>query len=146
MNADPRQSRRTRWLDSEARPPLWALVDWSSIAMSAFHEKLDALCGERGIAVQTIKSAARRRWRNDDEPHFSWYEPVRDREALRRNVAWVLARPGVFLNSSSDAKILPEILAAAAAGAGEPTRAEMEADVERLQIEPLFEAGERETI
>jgi aryl-alcohol dehydrogenase-like predicted oxidoreductase len=113
---------------------------------AADFEKLEALCGERGIAVQTIKSAARRRWRNDDEPHFSWYEPVRDRDALRRNVAWVLARPGVFLNSSSDAKILPEILAAAAAGAGEPSRAEMEADVERLEIEPLFEPGERETI
>jgi hypothetical protein len=97
-------------------------------------DKLDLLCRERGIAVQTIKSAARRRWRDDDEPHFSWYEPLREREALQRNIAWVLARPGVFVNSSSDAKILPEILATAAAGAAKPSRAEMEADVERLDM------------
>jgi len=115
-------------------------------AYVADFEKLDSLCRERGVAVQTIKCVARRRWRDNDEPHFSWYEPVRDREALRRNVAWVMARPGVFLNSSSDAKILPEILAAAAAEETKPSSAEMEADVERLEIEPLFEAGERERI
>jgi len=52
----------------------------------------------------------------------------------------------VFLNSSSDAKILPEILAAAAAGAAKPSSVEMEADVERLKMEPLFAPGERERI
>jgi aryl-alcohol dehydrogenase-like predicted oxidoreductase len=113
---------------------------------AADFEKLDALCRQRGVAVQTIKAVARRRWKDDDEPHFSWYEPVRDREALRRNVAWVLARAGVFLNSSSDAKILPEILAAAAAGAEKPSTTAMEADVARLEMEPLFATGERETI
>jgi hypothetical protein len=30
-------------------------------------EALIKLCGERGIATQTIKSAARRRWQNDNE-------------------------------------------------------------------------------
>ncbi len=115
-------------------------------AYAADFEKLDALCRSRGVAVQTIKSVARRRWQSDAERHFSWYEPLRDGEALRRNVGWVLARPGVFLNSSSDAKALAATLEAATAGVAEPTAAEMEADVARLAIEPLFEAGERERI
>lgn len=115
-------------------------------AYAADFERLDALCRERGVAVQTIKSVARRRWQNDDERHFSWYEPLRDGAALRRHVAWVLARPGVFLNTSSDAKILRDILEAAAAGLAQPPAAEMEADVARFAMEPLFEAGERERI
>jgi aryl-alcohol dehydrogenase-like predicted oxidoreductase len=113
---------------------------------AADFEKLDAVCRARGVAVQTIKSVARRRWRSDDERHFSWYEPLRDRDALRRHVGWVLARPRVFLNTSSDANALAETLAAALDGVGEPSAAEMEADVARLAIEPLFEPGEHERI
>jgi hypothetical protein len=58
----------------------------------------------------------------------------------------VLARPRVFLNTSSDANALAETLAAALDGVGEPSAAEMEADVARLAIEPLFEPGEHERI
>ena len=63
-------------------------------------------------------------------------------ESDRRSLDRMQTRPGVFLNSSSDAKILPEILATAAAGAAKPSRAEMEADVERRDMEPLFEVYE----
>ncbi len=113
---------------------------------AADFEQLDAVCRARGVSVQTIKSVARRRWQSNDERHFSWYEPLRDRDALRRHVAWVLKRPGVFLNTSSDATVLPEILAAAAAELAEPSATEMEADVAKWSMEPLFEPGERERI
>jgi len=112
-------------------------------------DRVDELCRSRGVAVQTIKALARRRWRDDTAPRFSWYEPIRDLSALARNVHWVLSRPGVFLNTSSDATILPDILAAAAAAAESPESPEsrqMEADAARLGIEPLFEAGEHERI
>src|SRR5208337_4088487 len=92
-------------------------------------EALLKLCGERGVATQTIKSAARRRWQNGGERKFSWYEPIRDRDALRRAVHFVLSRPGLFLNSSSDTTILSEILGAAAQPLEPPARAAMEADV-----------------
>ena len=109
-------------------------------------EALIRTCHERGIAVQTIKSAARRRWQNGDGPKFSWYEPLRDREALRRAVHFTLSRAGLFLNSSSDATLLPDILAAASEPPLEPARAAMESDVEHYAMEPLFIPGVRDRI
>src|SRR5277367_4471601 len=60
-------------------------------------EALTKLCNERGVATQTIKSAARRRWQNGNERKLSWYEPLRERDALRRAVHFVLNRPALFL-------------------------------------------------
>src|SRR3954470_14718121 len=77
-------------------------------------EELLELCAERDVAVQTIKSVARRRWPEDaDEPHHAWYQPLPEGEALARAVAYVLSDPQLFLNTSSDARLLPAIVAAA---------------------------------
>ena len=105
-------------------------------------EALIKLCNERGVATQTIKSAARRRWQNDDGPKFSWYEPLRERDAIRRSVHFVLSRPGLFLNSSSDTTILRTILEAASEPASAPSHAEMEADVAHYAMQPLFTTGQ----
>jgi len=109
-------------------------------------EALIATCRERGVATQTIKSAARRRWQNGEAPKRSWYEPLRDRDALRRAVHFVLSRPGLFLNSSSDATLLRDILDAASEPASEPSRAAMESDVAHYAMEPLFIPGVRDRI
>ena len=111
-------------------------------------ELLMQRCAERRIAVQTIKSAARRRWADNSTPHFSWYEPVRERPVLTRAVRWVLSRPGVFLNSSSDAGLLRPILEAASdpESSIRPTDAEMQADVADLSIAPLFDGQMLERI
>jgi len=104
-------------------------------------------CRERGVAVQTIKSVARRRWREDDDAkRFSWYEPLRDPDAIRRAVHFVLARPGLFLASSSDARLLPAVLAAASDAPEAPEAAALEADVARFGIEPLFVRGVSDAI
>jgi aryl-alcohol dehydrogenase-like predicted oxidoreductase len=108
-------------------------------------EALLKLCGERRVATQTIKSVARRRWQNG-ERKFSWYEPLRDRDAIRRAVHFVLSRPGLFLNTSSDATLLRDTLEAASGSALPPVRAEMEADVARYAMEPLFIPGVSDTI
>ncbi|MCR9096811.1 MAG: aldo/keto reductase [bacterium] len=109
------------------------------------YEALERVCAERGVALQTIKSVARRRWRDDDESkRFSWYEPIRDIEALTRAVHWVLSREGVFLNTSSDGGILEATLEAAVSFEGngiQPTDAMMQADASAMAIEPLFERG-----
>lgn len=114
-------------------------------------EKLMLLCQQRSVAVQTIKSIARRRWLADDtKPHFSWYEPVKDPDALRSVVHWLLSRPGVFLNTSSDATLLPSILQAAEELESTSTEVDidkvMQAKAEQLEMEPLFVPGETETI
>lgn len=104
-------------------------------------ERLAALCTERGVALQTIKSIARRRWGDGGTARFSWYEPLTDADAIRRGVHFALSRPGFFLNSSSDGRLLPLILEAAASPAIQPSAAEIDADIAHYAMEPLFHAG-----
>jgi len=109
-------------------------------------EKLARLCHEKNVAMQTIKSVARRRWREGDESRrFSWYEPIKDQQALRHAVHWVLKRPGVFLNTSSDATLLPAILRAADAfdlDSATNVEDDVATDARALDMEPLFSPGQ----
>jgi aryl-alcohol dehydrogenase-like predicted oxidoreductase len=125
--------------DSVLLPYSYAML--SSPDYARDFEALLEVCKERGVAVQTIKSIARRRWTDDGQPRFSWYEPLKDPLALRRSVQWVLRRPELFLNTSSDATLLRQILDAASRSESPPSDAEMRADVSRLEIEPLFVRG-----
>lgn len=109
-------------------------------------EELLELCEARQVAVQTIKSVARRRWPDGSGPRFSWYEPLTDPEAVARAVRFVLARPGVFLNTSSDARLLRTTLEAAASSGPAPTDAVMAADADDYDVTPLFDGGELERI
>jgi len=110
-------------------------------------EALLSTCAERGVAVQTIKSVARRRWDPDArQPRFSWYEGLPDGPALERAVWFVLSRPSLFLNSSSDARLLRPILTAASVDGTLPTREELEQDVEAFGIRPLFDGSQLERI
>lgn len=108
-------------------------------------EQLYALCTEKQVAMQTIKSIARRRWREgDDTPRFTWYEPIRDQQQITRAVHFVLAREGLFLNSASDANLLPKIIAATESftpEAAENLVPKIEADLAALEAEPLFTRG-----
>ena len=110
-------------------------------------EQLLEVCGPRQVAVQTIKSIARRRWSPDStRPHFAWYEPLPEGEALKRGVAYVLANPQLFLNTSSDATMLEAIIAAAQGDHVAPSDADLEADAAALEMTPLFDGAELERI
>lgn len=58
----------------------------------------------------------------------------------------VEADPQLFLNSSSDARLLRPILEAASAGGPRPSREEMEADVAAQGIRPIFDGAALERI
>lgn len=105
-----------------------------------------SLCEARGVAVQTIKSVARRRWQGDTQPRFSWYEPLKEPDAIGRAVDFVLSQPGLFLNTSSDATILRHILEAAAAFRTAPNGDALAADVSRFDMQPLFIRDVSDTI
>ncbi len=109
-------------------------------------EALLARCEERHVAVQTIKSIARRRWADEEGPRFSWYEPLRDADAIDRAVRYVLGDPQLFLNTSSDATLLRRVLEAADSGGPAPNVAEMDADVEGFGVRPLFDGADLERI
>ncbi|NNE96626.1 MAG: aldo/keto reductase [Acidimicrobiales bacterium] len=109
-------------------------------------DELLALCAERQVAVQTIKAIAIGRWPEGyDGPQLSWYEPLTDSEAISRAVGNVLSNEQLFLNTTSDARLLPEILMNADYFPN-PTDAELDADVEAFGMTPLFDDGELATI
>ena len=125
----------------------WNFSLWRQPGYRADVERLLDLCGQRRVGIQTIKSLARRRWGPDNaEPHFSWYQPVPAGDALARAAQWTLAQPGLFLNTSSDARLLRPTLEAAQARAARPSDREMEADQAALDIEPLFDGAALERI
>lgn len=112
--------------------------------------RLRATCRERGVAVQTIKAIARRRWRDDDEStRFAWYEPLRDTGVIERALRFVLAEDDLFFNTSSDATLLPVVLDAATRLPDDieaPSQEEVEADIRVHDIEPIFDGGVLERI
>lgn len=77
-------------------------------------EALMALCAERNVAVQTIKSCTRGPWPGEARTAATWYEPFTEPEELDAAVGWVLRRPGIFLNTPGDIHLLPRVLDAAA--------------------------------
>lgn len=106
---------------------------------AADFEATRALCKERGVAIQTIKAIALRRWQDSDSAkRFSWYAPITEPEAMRRAVHRVLCEPDLFLNTTSDATLLEQILKFASESIERPTDEQMQADQENLGIEPLF--------
>ena len=105
-------------------------------------ERLVELCAERTVAVQTIKSIARGRWADGEQARFSWYDPLTDPAAIDRAVRFVLSEPAMFLNTTSDARLLPDVVAAAEGALDRPSDDEMRADIVAEGITPLFdEAG-----
>jgi aryl-alcohol dehydrogenase-like predicted oxidoreductase len=106
---------------------------------AADFETLVALCDERKVAVQTIKAITKAPWSEDAERTAStWYEPLRDQDAIDRTAHWVLGRPGVFLNTVGDIHILPMVLDAAQRLGERPSDAEMQTLAEQWALEPLF--------
>ncbi len=109
-------------------------------------EALLELCADRRVAVQTIKAIARSRWVGSREGKFSWYEPLTDPEAIRRAVHYVLGNEQLFLNSTSDATLLPALFAAAEAEVHAPSADELRADIETFGITSLFDGDALERI
>jgi len=105
-------------------------------------DELLAVCRARNVAVQTIKSIARRRWAEGSVPTRStWYEPFEEQLEIDRGVHFALARAGVFVNTASDLGLFARMVDAARRFERAPDGAEMRAQAERLAVEPLFLRG-----
>jgi aryl-alcohol dehydrogenase-like predicted oxidoreductase len=101
-------------------------------------EALAAVCAERNVALQTIKSLARRRWDGREHTAATWYEPLREQADIDLAVSWVLGRPDAFLLTTGDVEILPRLLDAAERFEARPSDDEMRALAARAEAEPLF--------
>jgi aryl-alcohol dehydrogenase-like predicted oxidoreductase len=100
--------------------------------------ELVRVCGERGVAVQTIKSITKGPWGAAQPTAGTWYEPLTAPEDVDLAVWFVLGQPSLFLNTTGDRALLRRVLDAAERFAGAPDEAAVDALVERARMSPLF--------
>ncbi|HEY4027343.1 MAG TPA: aldo/keto reductase [Candidatus Dormibacteraeota bacterium] len=115
--------------------------NYLTMAMPHYRESFDGLvatCGERGTAVQTIKSIAMRPWMGRERTTSTWYQPLQGQTEIDAAVWWVLGRPGVFLITAGDVDLLPRVLDAASRFERTVGDDEMAALVERVKPQPIF--------
>ncbi|MCC6170266.1 MAG: aldo/keto reductase [Caldilineaceae bacterium] len=101
-------------------------------------ERLIALCEERDVAVQTIKSITRGPWATTERTRSVWYQPLEDQRDIDVAVQWVVGREGLFLNTVGDIHLLPKVLDAAGRYERRPSEAEIKAVVDELHMTPMF--------
>lgn len=97
-----------------------------------------AVCAERDVALQTIKSLALRPWEGRPKTAGTWYEPLREQADIDLAVHWVLGNPQAFLLTTGDVEILPRLLDAAERFEQRPPDERMDALVAERQLAPLF--------
>ena len=119
------------------------LLPYSYIMMQDPHyaaafERVSAVCNERNVAVLTIKSIARRPWWGREHTRSTWYEPFEEQGDIDPAVHWVLARPGIFLATVGDIRLLPKVLDAASRCTSAPAEETMREQMARLEMLPLF--------
>ncbi len=108
-------------------------------AYAADFDALLAVCRERKVAVQTIKSIARNHWGEQPHTQATWYEPLWEQADIDNAVHWVLGHAGIFLNTAADIHLLPKMVEAARRYEAAPSEAAMQAMAQTLEMKPLFE-------
>jgi aryl-alcohol dehydrogenase-like predicted oxidoreductase len=119
------------------------LLPYSHVQMrdplyAADFEALTAVCEQRGVAVQTIKSISHAPWDGRAQTAATWYEPLREQADIDLAVHWVLGRPGIFLNTVGDITVLPKVLDAARRFVSRPAEEDLEELATRRKLVPLF--------
>jgi diketogulonate reductase-like aldo/keto reductase len=111
---------------------------------AADFNELVGLCHKRNVAVQTIKSIARRPWRSHPKTYNTYfYEPLETQEAIDKSVHWSLGFQDSFLITAGDMKLLPKVLDAAKHFQKRPSDFEMRAMVDEFDIQPIFQQAPR---
>ena len=106
---------------------------------AAEFNELVGLCRKRNVAVQTIKSIARRPWGSRPKTcNTYFYEPLETQGAIDKSVHWSLGFQDSFLITAGDMRLLPKVLDAANRFEKRPSDTEMSALVDELDIQPIF--------
>ena len=107
---------------------------------AADFDALIAVCKQRNVAIQLIKTAQRRPWGDRPRSRSTWYEPFETQDLMDTAIHWALAHPGVFINTAGDINILPMILDAASRydPRNAPTEEQMQALVAASEAAPLW--------
>src|SRR4051794_16763150 len=126
-----------RSLDRFAFDSVLCPYNWVQMQDPRYAETFDglaAMCAERNVALQTIKSLAYKPWEGREQTASTWYEPLTDQGDIDLAVSWVLANPQVFLLTTGDVDVLPKLLDAAERAGERPSDDQMAG----LKLAPLF--------
>src|SRR6201990_1191415 len=66
--------------------------NWAQMQDPRYAETFDglaAMCAERNVALQTIKSLAYKPWEGREKNASTWYEPLQDQGDIDKAVSWV---------------------------------------------------------
>lgn len=124
------------------------LISYSYILLSqnpqfkADVEQLLKVCRNRKTAVQMIKVTVHSPWEEENHPYKTWYRPLNEQSEIDLAVHWALQNEGCFLNTPADLEIMPKVMDAVARYQTPPSDAEMQAQVDRLGMKPLFKMDE----
>jgi len=106
---------------------------------AADFNELVGLCRKRNVAVQTIKSIARRPWGSRPKTYNTYfYEPLETQDAIDKSVHWSLGFSDSFLATVGDMQLLPKVLDAANRFEKRPSDREMSALVDEFDIQQIF--------
>jgi len=106
---------------------------------AADFNELVGLCRKRNVAVQTIKSIARRPWGHRPKTYNTYfYEPLETQDAVDKSVQWSLGFSDSFLITAGDIQLLTKMLDAANHFEKRPSDTEMSAIVDEFDIKPVF--------
>lgn len=105
---------------------------------AAGFERLTAVCAQKQVAIQTIKSLSKGPWGEKPQTFNTWYEPFSTQPEIDLAVHWVLSRPDVFLNTAGDMTLLPRMLDAASRFDPAVSQADIAAQMASIEMRPLF--------
>ena len=114
----------------------WQMQDASYA--THFIELLE-FCRERKVAVQTIKSVARRPWKEQTKTYNTYfYEPLETQDAIEKAVHWAMGLPDSFVITAGDKRLLPKMLEAADRDDERPSNEKMRAIMDEYDVQPIF--------
>ncbi len=107
---------------------------------AADFNELVELCHKRNVAVQTIKSVARRPWGSRPKTYNTYfYEPLETQDAIDKAVHWSMGFPNSFVITVGDLQLLPRVLDAANRFEKRPSDKEMRAMVDEFDMQQIFQ-------
>jgi predicted aldo/keto reductase-like oxidoreductase len=128
--------------DSVMLPHNFVMMQNSQYATD-FYE-LIRICEERQVAIQTIKSIARRSWRDRPKTHNTYfYEPLTQKSAIDKAVHWSLGLESSFVVSVGDLELLPRVLDAASRYEKQPCETEMNEMVTDYDIQSIWSSSRK---
>lgn len=102
-------------------------------------QEVVAICRERNVAVQIIKSLARGPWATAERTHTTWYQPLESQADIDRAVHWIMGLlPNAFINTAGDLTLLPKVLDAASRYQRRPSDEEMKQMLSAQRMSSLF--------